>query len=163
MLWCSHDTEWPKCQDSSVSVETGTRPENQVLPSELPDLFITLRRTALALLYLFIVIAVKISHLFCFTWPVGHRTIDMERQYVYCTHDGIHNWKLMLECPSVYLMWTLYSRQSNEHTYSEPTSEIMDEIRWFCNLVQMEIWEICNSTDRGCLHNCHVFIELRMC
>ena len=69
----------------------------------------------------------------------------------------------MLECPYVYLMWTLYSRQSYEQTSEERISEIIDKVVGSEIWYKMEIREISNSTDRGCLHNYHLFIYICVC
>jgi hypothetical protein len=81
MLWCSHNTEGQilVCQDSSLGVEINTRLENKDLTSGFLDVFMALRCTILSLLYLFIFIKLKTSHLFRFIWPVRHGTIDMEQ------------------------------------------------------------------------------------
>ena len=64
----------------------------------------------------------------------------------------------MFECPSIYLMWMLYNRQAYEQNLEERISDIMEKSVGYEIWSTMEMCEIYKSTDRGCLHNYHVFI-----
>jgi hypothetical protein len=118
MLRCSHNTEGQIYQDSSVSVEIGTRLEIQVLPFGFLDVLMVLRCTTLPFLYFLFLLKLK-HHTYSVSnnqWDTGPLIWNSNKITALSSHSSIHNRNLMLECPSVYLMWTLYIRQSYGQT-----------------------------------------------
>jgi len=117
-LRCSHNIEGQICQDSSISVEIGTRLEKQVLTFRIPGCLygFEMHNSPFCNFLFFLKYKHHIYSVSYGQWDTGHLIWNSNKIIALNSHKSIHNWNLMMEYPSIYLMWMVYSRQSYEQT-----------------------------------------------